>query len=1362
MRLFFFCIFASDNKSRQMKTYPLTFAQAEIYYAWAQHKESVAYNLPQVLPYPTSVDPERLRQAVIEIWKTRKVLRIRLCTDKSGHPSQFEGSMPKMPVTICQMTEQEAVSYINNGFVRPFKIDAGEPIARFEILCTESHNYLLFDIHHLISDGYTLSSLLVGNDIPHAYNGFPLTDGDYGLYDVAQKESLSIESKAYADAKQYFHLHFQGLDFTEITAAGLGSPGRRIMECQNIGKEQVDTWCHKNAISPNLLMMGAFAVVLSRMSGEEKVTFATLNHGRSDRRLKNAYGMFVKSVPVVAEASPELSVKLFFSILRKWMMGTIRHAAYPFHHLCRDLRKYPAATFAFQSMQIIEKASLEGVTVNTWQPVCGTAPNKLSCIVYAKDGHYEIRTESSEKLMSRQLLKMIATAVAHCTQSLMDKENGVLDEVSITTAEERQHLISLGQGEQLEVGQSHTFVSLFLQQAGKTPDAVAVVDKQGHLTYNELNRRSAALAEKLIKQGLQKAEFVAITAGQRKEFLVAALAVQRAGGAYVPLAPEWPEERQQMIFSDAKIRFITDGKSEIQENTATSINLATSEDLAYMIYTSGTTGKPKGVMIQHKALTNFILSIVRLWKLSAESRICCHASVAFDASVEDIFPVLTQGGTVCFIPEEIRKDVRKVHQFILDHHITGGCFTTSFGVALAETGHLPMDYICIGGERLNRYPVSDNRIINTYGPTEFTVDATFSVLQHESKGTPPIGRPMPNNSVFILDHHGKLLPMGAVGELCLAGPQMAKGYWNQPELTQKFFTFNEELNLNIYHTGDLARWNVNGQLEYFGRADRQLKIRGFRVEPGEIERKMKEIHEIKEAVVSVSPIGKGTQLCAYFTAETKIDIEKLKLKLSQSLPDYMVPAFFCQLKSIPVNSSGKTDFKRLPSPIEAMKTKSSPRNEEEKIWCEIFANVLEIPQIGPDDDFFQMGGSSLLALSLQMEAEKKGKHLNYSDIFDYPTPRLLAEKTNQILTHQSRIQSYDDHGISLMLQSQQIAMDNTIKVREMGDILLTGATGFLGIHLLDELLKRREGTIHCVVRNKDGKSGTERLHEAFDHAFGKTEVKEWHSRVSVVEADVTTIGEADIPFPCQTIIHCAADVRHHAPASEILQTNINSTQRIIELAKAKQAQLIHISTISIAGTDCKPNFSEQDFDVGQQLDNDYIRSKFMSERMVLDAIANHQIRGKVMRMGNLTPSTGTKPVNVDTHGIHKVLEAIQMLKACPKEWEQLQIDATPVDFAARAVILLAEHESGFNVFHCFSPHTHTIRDWLENKKVRMMDWSSFQQMLNEALLSSEEHRQQLLPLVNLMAMAEKSQTLPQLPAQVHTSTILKQLNFKWK
>ena len=194
MRLFFFCIFASDNKSRQMKTYPLTFAQAEIYYAWAQHKESVAYNLPQVLPYPTSVDPERLRQAVIEIWKIRKVLRTRLYSDKSGHPRQFEGPMPKLPVTICQMTEQEAVSYINNGFVRPFKIDAGEPMARFEILCTESHNYLLFDIHHLISDGYTLSSLLVGNDIPHAYNGFPLTDGDYGLYDVAQK-ALPMRAK---------------------------------------------------------------------------------------------------------------------------------------------------------------------------------------------------------------------------------------------------------------------------------------------------------------------------------------------------------------------------------------------------------------------------------------------------------------------------------------------------------------------------------------------------------------------------------------------------------------------------------------------------------------------------------------------------------------------------------------------------------------------------------------------------------------------------------------------------------------------------------------------------------------------------------------------------------------------------------------------------------------------------------------------------------------------------------------------------------------------------------------------------------------------------------------------------------------
>ena len=397
----------------------------------------------------------------------------------------------------------------------------------------------------------------------------------------------------------------------------------------------------------------------------------------------------------------------------------------------------------------------------------------------------------------------------------------------------------------------------------------------------------------------------------------------KAGAVYVPIDMEYPEERKRFIIEDSEAKLVINEQwlkancrtEEVQNpkdknnfNDQLSIVNCPSSP-AYIIYTSGSTGKPKGVMVPHRALSHFLQFIADEWRLSAESRISCHAPFAFDASIEDLYPVLTVGGTVCIVPEDATKDLHLLHQFITDNRITGGCFTTQLGqMLLDEYPDLPVDYLVVGGERMTKNPSCHCRLINTYGPTEFTVDATWYELELERQyDNIPIGRPLHNQTAYIIDSGRRLLLQGMAGELCLAGMQMATGYWKREELTKEVFTdiIVDGKPVKVYRTGDLCRWNEQGLLEYLGRIDQQVKLRGFRIELGEIESQALKFEGISQAVASVYD---GQLLCLYYTADCDIDEGVLKEFLAKSLPDYMVPAAYIQLDELPLTPNGKVDL----------------------------------------------------------------------------------------------------------------------------------------------------------------------------------------------------------------------------------------------------------------------------------------------------------------------------------------------------------------------------------------------------------------------------------------------------------------------
>ena len=371
-------------------------------------------------------------------------------------------------------------------------------------------------------------------------------------------------------------------------------------------------------------------------------------------------------------------------------------------------------------------------------------------------------------------------------------------------------------------------------------------------------------------------------------------------------------------------------------------------------------------MIPHAAKANFVQFIAKEWHHTEKSHICCHSSFSFDASIEDLYPVLTVGGTLYTVPQEARKDLAMLHDFIVKNGITGGCYTTQLGQMLLQMfPDLPVDYLVVGGEKMTIAPECKCRLINTYGPTEFTVDATFfDVEPGKEYRNIPIGRALDNLAAYVVDSFGHLVPNGVAGELCMAGPQMAAGYWKREDLTSEKFSeiTIQGKQVKVYHTGDLVRYNAENQIEYLGRIDNQIKLRGFRIELGEIETLIGKFEGIQMESVQVREVGGVQHLCAYYTADREIDQEALRSFLAEELTDYMVPTAYMQLDEMPLTPNGKVNTKALPNPDIQADEIVAPVTPSEKALFKLAAEMLKHEQFGITSNLIAMGLTSLSAM----------------------------------------------------------------------------------------------------------------------------------------------------------------------------------------------------------------------------------------------------------------------------------------------------------------------------------------------------------------------------------------------------------------
>ena len=969
--------------------YPITENQRGVYIDWDMNRDTTQYNIVDVLPFPER-PAESVKEAVIRVINAHPYIKTRLVI-KDGDVMQQRRDADLPEVSLEKLDFEPDVAFFQKR-VRPFDL-LNDKLYRIEIYQTPSSVFLFTDFHHIVFDGG--SGLVFARDIDTVLNGGTVEPETISSFDVALNEAAMMSSDAFSEAEHYFEKMLSGSDTTVF-------PHSQTPDNIAVGNvslwvhdKRLQSYCQRNAVTEGNFFLAMMMIALHKLTREEQVVATSINNGRNNLDMMNLFGMFVKTLPVslsVPENGRDVRISDIVKEMNSQFNESVRHSIFPFTSMTERFGIRPEIMFAYQPAgeysEEIQTQTTESLTLDTVK-----TPVSIDVLAY-DGGHYEIALEYDGRLYSKNDMSALARVIGNITRFVLANDC-TLGELPLLDDEEKDNILSLSRGEKMEVDFGKTFVNLFEEQVQKTPEATALVGEDGTYTYRELDSRTNAFARYLRGKGIGEGEFVCVELVASSNFMIAAIGIQKAGAAYVPVDPSYPEERRRYISEDSESRLTVTGQvfSEVDWSDDAPVNLSKPEGAAYMIYTSGSTGKPKGVVIPHRGLLNLIRFTVQEWHLTSESRMSVHASVSFDASIEDLFPILTVGGSLYPIPQEVRRDLSLVHDFILRNNINSGNYTTQFGLLLAQTyPDMPLNYLNVGGEKMTANPSCSYRMINTYGPTEVTVNSTYFFPEpgREYRNI-PIGRPLHNLSCYVMDGYGHLLPRGIAGELCISGPQVALGYWKREELTAEKFVDCPYDEGKMYHTGDLVRYNEDGDIEYLGRIDNQVKLRGFRIELGEIETLIAGFKGVRAVSVQVREVGGVQHLCAYYSADSDIDKDVLKTFLAAQLTEYMVPTVYMQLEEMPMTPNGKINTKALPQPLVKAEEIVSPETETEKKLFELAAEVLRHNQFGVTSNLISMGLTSLSAMRLGVMIQHSfDKAVPTRDIMQNPTLRLLS------------------------------------------------------------------------------------------------------------------------------------------------------------------------------------------------------------------------------------------------------------------------------------------------------------------------------------------------------------------------------------
>jgi amino acid adenylation domain-containing protein/non-ribosomal peptide synthase protein (TIGR01720 family) len=1041
---------------------PLSFAQQRLWFIDQLEPGNAAYNMFNAVRLRGALDVAALERGFNQVVQRHESLRTTFAA-KDGQPFQviapsLEISLPVVDITTLSGAEQETEvqRLAREEAQRPFDLSKG-PLVRCSLLrlsdnpATGASHVLLLTMHHIVSDGWSMGVLFretillaqayaAGQDdplpaLPLQYADFAVWQREWLQGEVLERQ-ISYWKKQLADAPAALELP------TDHPRPALQTyRGARIQVA--LSRELSDALqelSRQEDVTLFMTLLAAFQVLLSRYSRQTDIVVGSPVANRSRAELEGLIGCFVNDLVLRTDLSDNPSFREALKRAREACLGAYDHQDVPFEKLvdelrvARDLSRNPL----FQVMFILQNApmilpDLSGLSVEALDIEPDTAQFDLRLSLQETPAGITGILEYNTDLFERQTIVRMFEHFQQLLLGVVANPGQRLSDLPLLTESEQQQILVKWNATQAAYPQDKCIHELFEAQVKKTPDSVALVFDPNtpgagdrHLTYRELNQRANQLAHYLRSQGMGPDELVGICVERSLEMVVGLLGVLKAGGAYVPLDPTFPKERLAFMLADSRlpvlltqerlvadlpehqarvIRLDADWPDIAKEKTSNPALVGNRDQLAYVIYTSGSTGRPKGVQVVQGALVNFLTSMRREPAITPEDRLLSVTTLSFDIAGLELYLPLIVGAQVEVISREMAADGFRLSERLKSSgatvmQATPATWRLLLDAGWDETGQVKA--LC-GGETLapelaGALLPRATSLWNLYGPTETTIWSTLARME-SAGGIAPIGRPIANTQVYVLDEHLNPTPVGVPGELYIGGDGLARGYLNRPDLTAEKFVPNPFVagGCRLYKTGDLARWQPSGNLEYLGRIDFQVKVHGFRIELGEIESALSQHPDVRQTVVVACEDHPGDKrLVAYIVprASAELPVGELRSALKTRLPDYMLPNAFVFLDQLPLTPNGKIDRKALPSPEPGAGLATAyvaPRSELEQIISQVWAETLQVEKVGVNDNFFELGGHSLLVTRIHSHLRERLKRdLKMVTLFQYPTVSALA------------------------------------------------------------------------------------------------------------------------------------------------------------------------------------------------------------------------------------------------------------------------------------------------------------------------------------------------------------------------------------
>ena len=1369
--------------------YKLSSAQKRIYYASkVSGDDSCLYNMPGVIVFDKMPDIDKLSSSFNAIIKRHSSLRtsFEIVNDEVYQKISDEVNFKIDVIT----SNKDDIDEIVKDFVKPFNLDQA-PLIRAQIVNLKTKVLLLFDMHHIISDGLSLTILTT--ELCNLYNDKELKPLQLSYVDYSEWEHANIENEKLKDSKEYWINKFKNeipvlnMPTDHARPAVQSFKGAKIHRIiPNELADKINKLTKELNLSNYMLLLACYYILLSKYTMQEDIVVGTPVVGRNKDELLNMIGMFVNTMPLKNHIDNSLSAYEFLQMIKNNTIEALEHQNYPFDELVNNLNitRDTSRNPLFDTLFVYQNNGFTPVTFNGLHselhiPDIKISKFDLSLEVVPTEKEFELNFEYALSLFNKKTIENFANHYINIIKQIINDNSIKICDIDILSNDEREKILFGFNDTNMEYDENKTIATLFEEQSLKVPNNIALVFGDSSLTYKELNEKSNSLAYYLKNNvGIKNNDIVGVMVSRSLEVIISILAVVKAGGAYIPIDPTFPKERVTYMLNNSnakllltqnkfidKINFKNKITVDLENNSIYDLpnnNIEHSnvpEDLMYVIYTSGSTGNPKGVMVTHRVFsnfTNYCNDYVKYLKNPSNKAIVSITTISFDIFAYETLISLQKGLKVVLANENEQTTPHLLNKLMEKNNVKIIQSTPSImQIFVNNINEMPtlkkIEFAILAGEQLpldlvkTLHSFSDIVVYNGYGPSE-TYYCTLTEMNDELI---TIGRPIYNSQMYILDKNLKPVPIGVIGDIYISGECVGKGYLNNKELTDKSFISNPFLDgVTMYKSGDLGKYLEDGNILCLGRSDHQIKIRGLRIELEEIESVLLKYPNILKATVAKQSLQNREFISAYYVSNKRISINELRKYLSNYLPKYMVPSYYTALDDLPYTLNGKVDKKVLPLPTEI--TNNSENYEAPKTYIQeqlvsIWEKVLNTKPIGINDNFFELGGDSLLAMNLNMELSKITKKVTYQDIFHYPTISDL-EKLIESDNKAELFRKVEDIPEGVMYVLDKSKKLERIKKSHSKNFLLTGSTGFLGIHILEELLRIDNTNIYCIIRSEPGLTPENKLIQKLDFYFDGKYKDLINKRIFILTGNTTEpnfgLKQDDlinIVDNIDIVINSAANVSHYGKYDNFYKSNVLSVKHMIAFCRNYNKKLYHISTTGVAGisldssylTDKKKNsiiFDESNLYIGQHPETVYSYTKFEAEIQMLTAI-NNGLDGYILRMGNLMPRfrDGKFQENYLSNAFLNRVASFIKIGIIPEYLIDFPLEFTPIDYAAKAICEIVTHYTNKNrIFHLFNnkyvPFSKCLKVLKQqNLKLEVLNEKDFVDRINE-IFKNEDYK----------------------------------------